>query len=105
MATLLGMTRQAVDLRHTQGKLLAIDLGLRRKLYPRWQFTEAGVLPGLDAVLGVLRDGGAPPWSCVRFFLSRNTRLGGQRPIDRLRRGDIKPVLAAAAAFDQHGAA
>lgn len=105
VATLLGLTRQAVDLRNAQGKLLAIDLGLRRKLYPRWQFTEASVLPGLEAVLGVLREGATPPWSCVRFFLSRNERLGGQRPLDRLRKNDIKPVLAAAAAFDQHGAA
>lgn len=105
VADLLGLSRQAVDLRRAGGKLLAFDLGLRRNLYPRWQFTERGVLPGLGEALAVLREDRTPPWSCLRFFLSNNLRLEDERPLDRLRRGDVAAVVNAARHFDQQGAA
>ena len=105
VAGLLGLTRQAVDLRRANGKLLALDLGVRRNLYPRWQFTAGGVLAGLEETLGVLREDATPPWSCVRFFLTDNVRLRDERPLDRLRRGDTESVLMAARAFDHQGAA
>jgi hypothetical protein len=41
----------------------------------------------------------------VRFFLAKNVRLDGDRPLDRLRRGDVDPVVRAARAFGEHGAA
>lgn len=105
VADLLGISRQAVDLRRASGKLLAIDLGLRKNLYPRWQFTEEGILAGLEETLAVLREGATTPWSCLRFFLSGNLRLDGERPLDRLRRGETAPVLRAAKEFDTHGSA
>lgn len=105
VAEFLGISRQAVDLRRANGKLLAIDLGLRKNLYPRWQFTEEGVLGGLEETLAVLHAGKHSPWSCLRFFLTSNLRLDDARPLDRLRRGDTAPVLLAAQAFDTHGAA
>jgi hypothetical protein len=80
VADLLGISRQAVDLRRASGKLLAIDLGLRKNLYPRWQFTEEGILAGLEETLAVLREGATTPWSCLRFFLSGNLRLGWRAP-------------------------
>lgn len=105
VADLLGISRQAVDLRRASGKLLAIDLGLRKNLYPRWQFTEEGILAGLEEALAVLRAEATTPWSCLRFFLSGNLRLDGDRPLDRLRRGETAPVLRAAKEFDTHGSA
>lgn len=105
VADLLGISRQAVDLRRVNGKLLAIDLGTRKNLYPRWQLTDEGILTGLEEALAVLREGKHSPWACLRFFLASNLRLDGERPLDRLRRGESAPVLRAAKVFDTHGSA
>jgi hypothetical protein len=104
VAQLLGVSRQAVDKRRKSGQLLAVTLPRRGLHYVAWQFTEAGVLlPGLIEVLAALA--GNDSWAKVRFFVVGNDRLAGQRPLDRLRDGALEPVLAAARAFGEHGAA
>jgi hypothetical protein len=103
VATLLGVSRQAVDKRRKAGQLFAVELPRRGYLYPAWQLTGTGVLPGVAEVLAALRH--LDPWAQARFFVSGNARLGGKRPLDRLRRGDLDAVLRAAGAFDEHGAA
>lgn len=102
VATLLGVSRQAVDKRRKAGQLFAVELP-RGYCYPAWQLTGTGVLPGIAEVLAALRH--LDPWAQARFFVSGNARLGGKRPLDRLRRGDLDAVLRAAGAFDEHGAA
>lgn len=99
----LGISRQAVDKRRQAARLLAVSLGARTFLYPAWQFTETGVLPGLEQVLQILGD--SPPWARLRFFVSGNHRLGEERPLDALRRGHLDKVITAAEAFGEHGAA
>jgi hypothetical protein len=103
VASLLGITRQAVEKRRKAGKLIALSLGRRGYAYPRWQFTVDRVLPGIDAVLGELDlpDG----WGQVGFFLSPNTRLSQQRPLDVLRAGDLDDAVQAAGAYGETGAA
>jgi len=103
MASLLGVSRQAVDKRRKARQLLAVELPRRGYLYPAWQVSEAGVVPGFVEVLAVLRTHDA--WAQARFFVTGNVRLGGKKPIDRLRRGDLEAVLRAARMFDEHGAA
>jgi len=103
VAERLGISRQAVSKRREEGALLALKLGARRDLYPAWQLTRSGVLPGLRETLGALGD--ADPWAVMGFFLAGNARLGGERPLDRLRRKDLAPVLKAAGAFGEHGSA
>jgi hypothetical protein len=99
----LHVTRQAVDKRRLAGKLLALDIGRRGYLYPTWQLVPEGVLPGLEDTLEALRA--HPPLAKARFFLDTNARLGGDRPLDLLRRGEVAPVLRAATAFAEQGAA
>ncbi|HQP34399.1 MAG TPA: hypothetical protein PLI95_04455 [Polyangiaceae bacterium] len=103
VAAHLRISRQAVDKRRQAGKLLAVSLGTRSYLYPRWQLTEEGVLRGLEDVLRILAQ--HPPWAQLRFFVSGNHRLGGKRPLDMLRQGRVDKVLRAAKAFGEHGAA
>jgi hypothetical protein len=103
LATLLGVSRQAIDKRRKAGQLLAVELPRRGYLYPAWQVTEAGVLPGVVEVLAALRAHDA--WAQARFFVTGNLRLGGKRPLDRLRRGDVEAVLRVARTFGEHGAA
>jgi len=103
MARLLSISRQAVDKRRRAGKLLAVELGRRRWLYPVWQVADGRALPGLEAALAELR--GWSPVAQLSFFLGGNARLGGETPLDVLRSGDAAKVRWAASAFGEHGAA
>jgi hypothetical protein len=102
VAKLLGISRQAVDKRRAQGKLLAIVPPKRGNRYPAWQFARRGVIEGLEAVLAALK--GHDAWTQVRFMMSENYRLGGKKPIDRLKAGDVASVVRAAELLDVHGA-
>jgi hypothetical protein len=101
-AKALGVSRQAVDKQRRRGQLLAVRAGNVWR-YPAWQIADGAVLPGLRRVLALLP--GQSAWTVIAFCLSRNMRLGGRRPLDLLRRGDLHPVLSAARAFGEHGAA
>lgn len=103
VATLLGITRQAVDKRRQAGQLLALKLGRRGYLYPARQFTQTGVLPGWPGVLAVLQD--HAPWAQLIFLMSPNSYLGGAVPLHKLMAGDTAAVLKAASCYLEHGAA
>ena len=103
VAKLLRVTPQAVHKRRALGKLLGFELGRRGVRFPAWQFTNTGTLAGLEEVLAAFED--VPPLGVLRFFLSGNTRLHKQRPLDALRKREVTAVVAAARAFDTHGAA
>ena len=101
-AALLGISRQAVDKRRRAGKLIGLTLGRRGYVYPVWQFSQGGTLPGLEEVLTELR--GHDPWMQVIFMLSENTRLGGLAPLHELRHGHVDDVRRAARMLGEHGA-
>ena len=101
VAKRLGISKQAVDKRRRGHKLLALETS-RGFLYPAWQFTDDGVLPGLEQVLATLE---AAPWTQASWFLTGDTRLADARPLDALRRGELQQVLRAAAAYGEQGAA
>jgi hypothetical protein len=103
VARLLGLTRQGVDLRRRKGRLIGLERGRRGYLYPAWQFVDGQVVPGFEEVLAALASSG--PWLACRFFMQREPRLGGRRPIDALRAGRLEAVKAAALAFGEEGAA
>ena len=102
-AALLGISRQAVDKRRRAGKLIGLTLGRRGYMYPVWQFSQGGTLPGLEEVLTELR--GHDPWMQAIFMLSENTRLSGQAPLHELRHGHVDDVRRAARMLGEHGAA
>lgn len=102
VAELLGISRQAVDKRRVEGKLLALDPPKRGNRYPSWQFGDRGVVEGLEQVLTALE--GHDAWARARFMTSSNARLGGKTPIARLRSGDVAAVVRAAETFAVHGA-
>jgi hypothetical protein len=99
----LHISRQAVDRRRANGRLLALPIGARSYAYPRWQFTDDGVLPGLTDVLQSFTLPGA--WTRAAFFLSPNSYLNGATPLGELRRGNVDAVSHAAARFGEQGAA
>jgi hypothetical protein len=98
-AKLLQMTRQAIDKRRNEGRLLALELGRKGFRYPVWQFG----LAGLEAVLEALR--GRDPWEQVTFFLNPSPLLEDRTPLDVLREErDLDDVLRAASVYGRQGA-
>jgi hypothetical protein len=102
VAALLGISRQAVDKRRRQGRLLGLPVGRRGYAYPSWQFTRGGTAPGLERVLHALRE--LDPWMQASFFLSPNVRTGSKTPLARMREGGVEAVIQAALEFFEHGA-
>lgn len=103
VAEYLGITPQAVNKRRALRQLVGLTFRKRGYVFPAWQFTERGTVPGLEQVLLCLAN--HDEWMQNIFFINPNTRLGGRRPLDLLREGEIQEVLDAAREFGQHGAA
>ncbi len=102
VATVLGVTRQAVDKRRVNGKLIGLPTG-RVYVYPAWQFADGQTLPGLEEVLQHLSV--HDPWMQTAWMLNGNSRLEGQSPLDVLRSGNLEAVLDAAQLYGEQGAA
>jgi hypothetical protein len=100
VAARLRITRAAVDKRRRAGTLIGIEDGGRAVLYPGWQFTETGLLPGLDDALRLI--GVSDSWMRIQFFLSAEPDLG-QSPLHALRRGRKEDVKLAAKRFGRQG--
>ncbi len=102
-ASLLHLTRQAVDKRRSKRQLLGVSLGRRGYLYPAWQFQAGQVLPGLEQVLASLID--YDPWTQLMFLQTGDVRLDDATPLERLQAGDIDAVVRAAECYGTQGAA
>jgi hypothetical protein len=105
VSRILGTTPEVVEERRAAGSLLALAEKGDVYIYPSWQFTAQGTVPGLEAVLRDLCRHNRHPLAKVRFFLSPNIRLENQRPLHLLRRGMIDDVRRAARTYGEHGAA
>ena len=68
VADLLGISRQAVDKRRKNSKLIGIPKGKGSYLYPVWQFTSGKTIAGLELVMNVIKD--LDPWMQVTFMLN-----------------------------------
>jgi hypothetical protein len=99
----LGISRQAVDKRRASNQLLALTQGRRGYSYPAFQFEDGKTITGLEEVLAQLKE--LDPWMQMVFFTSPNERLGDKTPLERLNRGLVSEVKAAATGFGEQGAA
>jgi biotin operon repressor len=100
----LGVSRETINKRAQQGKLLALEFAKRGRRYPQWQFEESIAGQPLESVLAAL--GSRDPWEQYRFFAQPQPRLGGRTPVESLRRGEVEAVQRAAqgwAAGEQGG--
>lgn len=99
----LGVERAAVDKRRERGTILALPRA-GEYVYPVWQFddsTRDGLLPGFREVLASF--GVRSPWMRAEFMLAGHEELGGARPVDVLRAGEVEPVRRLAASYGEHG--
>ena len=103
VAEVLGISRQAVDKRRAATQLLALTQGRRGYSYPSFQFEDGRPITGLEEVLAELKE--LDPWMQMVFFTSPNERLGDKTPLERLKKGLVSEVKAAATGFGEQGAA
>jgi hypothetical protein len=86
VAKLLRISRQAVDKRRREGKLLAVTRG-GDFAFPACQFEGDDVVPGLARALKAF--GAERAWGALAFLVTPDTeQLGGFSPLDELRRLD-----------------
>jgi hypothetical protein len=96
-----GVSRQALEKRVKDGSLLAVPGPSNRRRYPAIQFTREGVVPGLKKVREALPT--RNPWTILNFLVRSDSRLGGRKPIDVLRNGDVEVVVSAARGMGMQG--
>jgi len=93
VAKILRISRQAVDKRRREGKLLAVPRG-GDHAYPACQFAGDGVAPGLASVLAAL--GPERGWGALAFLVTPDgEQLGGLTPLEAL--GKAEPGVGEAA--------
>jgi len=86
---IVGVSRQAIDKRRRSNAILAIREGSDWK-YPRCQFQDGEVLPGIAEVVRGFETQGA--WVALDFLLAKDSALGDRSPIEALRQGDRADV-------------
>lgn len=98
-----NVSRQVIERRVREGRLLAVAGPSNRRVYPALQFQADGqVLPGIKDVLHVLPT--ENPWAILNFLVNADSRLGNQKPIDLLKSGQTDFVVRAAANLASQGA-
>jgi hypothetical protein len=99
------LQRSAADVEgmRTAGRLLAVEAEKKGHVFPSWQFAENGLLPGIEEVLGELKN--LSPWTQLQFFLNADLRLDGASPLEELRNGKVADVRRAARNYGEQGAA
>jgi hypothetical protein len=101
LAEHLGITPQGLGKKREKRQVFWLDLG-DGYVYPAFQVGPKGLLPGIREVLDAFEE--KDPWAQVNFMLTGDARLGGRRPLDVLREGDIDAVIRAARGYGEHGA-
>lgn len=102
VAELLGVTPQAIHGRRMRGNLLALRGPNGDYLYPAFQLTGRGVLPGLAEVLAAFQV--EDPWTRLSVLLGPAGRLGGHTPLQALLEGRVADAVHAVAAYGEHAA-
>ena len=99
VANRLAVDLEEVEQRGQDGLLLALPLDSGELGFPTWQFTEAGLLPGLEVVFQNMTV--RSPWMRAQFFLTGDLRLDGRTPLEMLLRGEVDAVQRAGVAYGE----
>ncbi|GAA5227005.1 hypothetical protein [Paeniglutamicibacter antarcticus] len=83
-----GISRQAVSERVKNDRLLRVTTADGVILFPRFQFANGAVLPGLQKLLKILLGAGADGWTVAYWLTARLAQLGESTALDVLASGD-----------------
>lgn len=98
-----GVTRQAIEKRVSEGSLLAVPGPSNRRRYPVAQFKADGsIVGGMRTVREALPT--KNPWTILNFLVQPDPKLGGKKPIELMRKGDVDRVVEAARRVGEQGA-
>ena len=97
VAERLGISPQAVHQRRHRGTLLAVPRPNGQWVYPTIQFDPPELANRIGTVLSAFTVD--DPWARLSVLLSRTPSLGGKRPIDAIRDGDVEGAVGAVASF------
>src|SRR5918998_1244632 len=91
---LLVVGRERLRQMRERGEILGVVRGERRPtLYPRWQFGSDGeILAGLPETISAASEAGMGSEELHFFMTEPDERLGGNPPLDLLRRGEAGRV-------------
>jgi hypothetical protein len=97
------VSRQVIERRVREGRLLAVPGPSNRRVYPTIQFGADGqVVTGVKEVLKELPT--ANPWTILNFLVNPHGSLDGRKPIDLLKAGQTELVVQAAKNLAYQGA-
>ncbi|OBH19939.1 helix-turn-helix domain-containing protein [Mycolicibacter sinensis] len=99
-AAILGVNRSQVSRLITRGTLWAFDLRSRRRI-PRWQFLDAGLLPGLATIVPAIQAGTTPAVMDA-FMRTAQPDFEDRTPIDYLAAGGDSALIAGFLADLEH---
>jgi len=98
----LGISRQALYKKIKTGAALGLMIG-DTFVVPEAQLVAgkdgSSVVAHLRDVLSLFTEAGAGGWSALEYLIEPDPALGGDVPLDRLKAGDAKLVVAAARAY------
>lgn len=98
----LGVTPQAVTGRRMRGTILAVPMPNGEWVYPACQFTEHGLVPGLDDFLRAFR-GDVDPWTRLAVLVAPSARHGGRSALELLQEGRVEEARSIAATYGEQG--
>ncbi len=91
--SLLRISRQAIHNRVREGSLFVVKGPGGRLLFPTLQFNEDGPVQGLKQAIAAFPSKNR--WMLLNFLVHPLPRLGGETPIEVLKRGGVDQVLRA----------
>lgn len=100
VARLLQISPSAVS----QTELLRVPRRDGQVVYPIFQFAGRTTVVGVAEVLRILSPAVTTSLTIASFLTGHNRALGDDRPIDRLKNGDVGSVLQLAQAFAERAA-
>jgi hypothetical protein len=100
LADHLSISVPAISKRREKNQIFWIPRG-EGYAYPAFQIGPDGLLPGIRDVANALAE--TNPWVRLNFMLTGDDVLGGARPLDALREGDVAGAVWAAERFARHG--
>jgi hypothetical protein len=97
----LDVTTQAVNGRRSRETILAVPMPNGEWVYPGCQFSEYGLVPGIESFVRSFDE--TDPWTCLAVLLAPSGRYGGKSALDLLKEGKQVEARSIAATYGEQG--